>query len=46
MTDLLLATANPGKQREFGRLLRDLPGRLVLPGEIGLAEFRRWENER
>ena len=37
MTDLLLATANPGKQREFGRLLRDLPGRLVLPHEIGLA---------
>ena len=37
MTDLLLATANPGKQREFGRLLRDLPGRLVLPQEIGLA---------
>jgi XTP/dITP diphosphohydrolase len=37
VTDLLLATANPGKQREFGRLLRDLPGRLVLPHEIGLA---------
>ena len=36
MSDLLLATANPGKQREFGRLLRDLPGRVVLPQEIGL----------
>lgn len=36
MSDLLLATANPGKQREFTRLLRGLPGRLVLPQEIGL----------
>lgn len=36
MSDLLLATANPGKQREFGRLLRGLPGRVVLPQEIGL----------
>ena len=36
MSDLLLATANPGKQREFGRLLEDLPGRVVLPQEIGL----------
>jgi XTP/dITP diphosphohydrolase len=34
--DLLLATTNPGKQREFGRLLRGLPGRLVLPQELGL----------
>ena len=36
MSDLLLATANRGKQREFGRLLRGLPGRVVLPQEIGL----------
>jgi XTP/dITP diphosphohydrolase len=36
VSDLLLATANPGKQREFTRLLRGLPGRLVLPQEIGL----------
>ena len=36
MSNLLLATANPGKQREFTRLLQGLPGRLVLPQEIGL----------
>jgi XTP/dITP diphosphohydrolase len=36
VSDLLLATANPGKQREFTRLLQGLPGRLVLPQEIGL----------
>ena len=36
MSDLLLATANPGKQREFGRLLEGLPGRVVLPQEIGI----------
>jgi XTP/dITP diphosphohydrolase len=36
VSDLLLATANPGKQREFTRLLHGLPGRLVLPQEIGL----------
>ena len=36
MSDLLLATANRGKQREFGRLLRGLPGRVLLPQEIGL----------
>ena len=36
MSDLLLATANPGKQQEFGRLLRGLPGRVVLPQELGL----------
>jgi XTP/dITP diphosphohydrolase len=37
VSDLLLATANPGKQREFSRLLRDLSGRLVLPQQIGLT---------
>lgn len=36
MSDLLLATANPGKQREFSRLLRGLPGRLFLPQDLGL----------
>jgi XTP/dITP diphosphohydrolase len=36
VSDLLLATANPGKQREFSRLLRDLPGRVLMPQEIGL----------
>lgn len=36
MSDLLLATANRGKQREFGRLLRGLPGRVLLPQELGL----------
>jgi XTP/dITP diphosphohydrolase len=36
VSDLLLATANPGKQREFSRLLQDLAGRVVLPQQIGL----------
>jgi XTP/dITP diphosphohydrolase len=36
VSDLLLATANPGKQREFGRLLRELSDRVVLPQQIGL----------
>lgn len=36
MSDLLLATANPGKQREFSRLLPGLESRLVLPQQIGL----------
>ncbi|MBA3688567.1 MAG: non-canonical purine NTP pyrophosphatase [Chloroflexi bacterium] len=36
MSDLLLATANPGKQREFSRLLQGLESRLVLPQQIGL----------
>jgi len=33
---LLLATANPGKQREFRRLLAHLPAQIVTPDEIGL----------
>lgn len=37
MSELLLATANLGKQREFTRLLQGLPGRLVLPEQIGLS---------
>jgi XTP/dITP diphosphohydrolase len=36
VTDLLLATTNRGKQAEFGRLLRGIPGRLVFPQQIGL----------
>lgn len=36
MSDLLLATSNPGKQREFSRLLAGLPGRLILPQQVGL----------
>ena len=37
MTRLLLATTNPGKQREFGRLLGELAGAIVLPHDLGLA---------
>jgi XTP/dITP diphosphohydrolase len=36
VSDLLLATANPGKQREFSRLLSELSDHLVLPQQIGL----------
>jgi XTP/dITP diphosphohydrolase len=36
VSDLLLATANRGKQREFGRLLAGIPGRLVFPQQIGI----------
>ncbi|HET9878942.1 MAG TPA: non-canonical purine NTP pyrophosphatase [Candidatus Limnocylindria bacterium] len=36
MTDLLLATTNAGKRREFGRLLAHLPGRVVGPEEAGV----------
>jgi XTP/dITP diphosphohydrolase len=35
--ELLLATTNAGKRREFGRLLAHLPARVVTPDEIGLA---------
>jgi hypothetical protein len=31
VSDLLLGTTNAGKQREFGRLLEEIPGRLVFP---------------
>jgi XTP/dITP diphosphohydrolase len=37
VTDLLLATTNPGKQREFARLLTGLPGRIVTPAQVGVA---------
>jgi XTP/dITP diphosphohydrolase len=33
---LLLATTNPGKQREFRRLLRGLAAEVVTPDEVGL----------
>jgi XTP/dITP diphosphohydrolase len=33
---LLVATTNVGKQREFARLLADLPAEIVTPGELGL----------
>jgi XTP/dITP diphosphohydrolase len=36
VSDLLLGTTNAGKQREFRRLLAGLPGRIVVPQEIGL----------
>jgi XTP/dITP diphosphohydrolase len=38
VSDLLLASTNGGKQREFARLLGDLPGRLVFPQDLGLHE--------
>jgi XTP/dITP diphosphohydrolase len=38
VSELLLATTNPGKQRELSRLLDGIPGRLVLPAEVGLDE--------
>ena len=37
MRRLLLATTNPGKQREFRRLLEALPAEVVTPDEIGLG---------
>jgi XTP/dITP diphosphohydrolase len=37
VTRLLVATTNPGKQREFRRLLAHLPGEIVTPDELGLA---------
>ena len=33
---LLVATTNPGKQREFLRLLAHLPAEIVMPAEIGV----------
>ena len=36
MTDLLVATNNPGKLAEFRRLLADLPVRVVGPAEAGV----------
>jgi XTP/dITP diphosphohydrolase len=36
VSDLLLGTTNAGKQREFGRLLARIPGRLVFPQQVGI----------
>ena len=36
MSELLLATANRGKQRELARLLEGIPGRVVVPQQIGV----------
>ncbi len=36
MSDLCVATRNPGKQREFRELLADWPVRLWFPQELGL----------
>ena len=36
MRRLLVATTNPGKQREFARLLSGLPAEIVTPDRIGL----------
>jgi len=38
VSDLLLASTNRGKQREFARLLDGIPGRLVFPQDLGLHE--------
>jgi XTP/dITP diphosphohydrolase len=38
VSDLLLATTNRGKQREFARLLGEVPGRLLFPQDLGLDE--------
>lgn len=37
MTDLLVATNNPGKLTEFRRLLAAVPARVVGPAEVGIA---------
>lgn len=37
LRDLVVATTNPGKAREFRRLLADLPVRLVRLDELGIA---------
>lgn len=36
MTRLLVATTNPGKQREFRRLLGGLPAEILTPEQLGL----------
>lgn len=36
MTRLLVATTNPGKQREFRRLLASLDAEIITPDELGL----------
>jgi XTP/dITP diphosphohydrolase len=39
MTELLIATSNQGKLREYAALLAELPVTLLTPGDIGLAAF-------
>ena len=34
---LLVATTNPGKQREYRALLRSVPAQIVFPNELGLS---------
>jgi XTP/dITP diphosphohydrolase len=34
---LLVATTNPGKQREYRALLREVPAKIVFPDELGIA---------
>src|SRR4030042_4622791 len=34
---ILVATTNPGKQREYRALLRELPAEIVFPDELGIA---------
>jgi XTP/dITP diphosphohydrolase len=34
---LLIATTNPGKQREYRALLRDVPAEIVFPDELGIT---------
>ena len=36
MRRVLVATTNPGKQRELRRLLTDVPAEIVTPGDVGL----------
>jgi len=36
VSELLLGTTNAGKQREFGRLLAGIPGRLIFPQQVGI----------
>ena len=36
MSRLLIATTNPGKQREFRRLLAGLDAQLVTPDQLGI----------
>jgi XTP/dITP diphosphohydrolase len=34
---LLIATTNPGKQREYRELLREAPAEIVFPGDLGIS---------
>ncbi|MFQ6045592.1 MAG: non-canonical purine NTP pyrophosphatase [Gemmatimonadales bacterium] len=39
MARLLIATRNPGKQREISALLRDVPCEVVFPDDVGIWEL-------